>query len=204
MEKDKDVIMELKLVLTEDDIDFKEFKLCNERNEHIVSFDVEINKETALISYETKESFRHQGYASKGLNLLNDTLFSNDSILFLELINLSGDYSRKVAENAGFFSPNNTPDYYVFLNPRAEEIINEKLNTLDASSQIYKKAQRQMDKVSNLRRRENFAKEKMHAKLEQLLYEKELTESEEYRKVLESEINHLQKILIDQQDTKSL
>lgn len=90
------------------------------------------------------------------------------------------------------------------LNPRAEEIINEKLNTLDTSSPIYKKAQRQMDKISNLRRRENFAKEKMHAKLEQLLYEKELTESEEYRKVLESEINHLQKILIDQQDTKSL
>lgn len=204
MEKDKDVIMKLKLVLTEDDIDFKEFKLCNERNEHIVSFDVEINKETALISYETKEGFRHQGYASKGLNLLNDTLFSNDSILFLELINLSGDYSRKVAENAGFFSPNNTLDYYVLLNPRAEEIINEKLNTLDASSQIYKKAQRQMDKVSNLRRRENFAKEKMHTKLEQLLYEKELTESEEYRKVLEAEINHLQKILIGQQDTKRL
>lgn len=96
--------------------------MCNENNEQIVSFDVEINKEIALISYETKESFRNQGYASKGLTLLRDTLFSNNSILFLELINLSGDYSRKVAENAGFFSRSNNLDYYICLNPYEKKL----------------------------------------------------------------------------------
>lgn len=97
--------MDVKLVKTVDDLDFKTFKLYTEiggKLDVTTSFDVEINKETDLISYETKEKYRHQGYASKGLNLLRDTLFSDDNILFLELINLSGDYSRKVAENGGF------------------------------------------------------------------------------------------------------
>lgn len=42
--------MELKLIQVEDDINFKEFKLCNKNNEQIVSFDVELNKGTALLS----------------------------------------------------------------------------------------------------------------------------------------------------------
>lgn len=114
--------MALNLVQVKDD-----FKLYNENNEEIASFWVEYNKDIALISYETKEEFRHKGIASKGLNLLKEVLFNEKNILFLELINLSGDYSRKVAENAGFFSPYHTLDYYISLNPRAEEIVNEKL-----------------------------------------------------------------------------
>ncbi len=66
-----DEITKLKLIQVEDEV----FKLCDENNEEIVSFDVEINKETALISYETKENYRHQGYASIGLSLLRDTTF---------------------------------------------------------------------------------------------------------------------------------
>ena len=79
---------ELTLILTENELDFKTFKLCNLTGSQIVSFDVEIDKETALISYETQEKFRNKGYASKGLNLLKDVLFNDDNILFLELINL--------------------------------------------------------------------------------------------------------------------
>ncbi len=76
--------MELKLIQVEDDINFKEFKLCNKNNEQIVSFDVELNKGTALISYETIEKFRNNGFASYGLNLLKDFLFGDNNILFLE------------------------------------------------------------------------------------------------------------------------
>ena len=67
---------ELTLILTENELDFKTFKLCNLTGSQIVSFDVEIDKETALISYETQEKFRNKGYASKGLNLLKDVLFN--------------------------------------------------------------------------------------------------------------------------------
>lgn len=124
--------MELALVLTEDN--FKRYKLCDETGNHIVSFDVEISKDAALINYETQEQFRNQGYASRGLNLLRELLFSYENILFLELINLSGDYSRKVAENAGFFSCSTGMKCYIALNPCAEQILNSRMDSIDSSS----------------------------------------------------------------------
>lgn len=189
--------MELKLVQVDDD----EFKLCNDNNEKIVSFDLEINQDTALISYDTKERFRNQGYASKGLILLRDTLFSNKSILFLELINLSGDYSRKVAENALFFSPSNNINYYVCLNPLAEQIINDRLSSLDISSIEYERDQKILEKVKNLRYSENKAKQKLQDKLDELLKIRELEDLEgDYIKYVESEISHLEKILTVSQE----
>ncbi len=195
---------ELTLILTENELDFKTFKLCNLTGSQIVSFDVEIDKETALISYETQEKFRNKGYASKGLNLLKDVLFNDDNILFLELINLSGDYSRKVAENAGFFSRSGNLDYYVLLNPLAEQILNDKLNFLDVSSVKYKKTYQLLEKVKKLRQVEFFSKQKMQAKLDELLQQREVVDSVDYKEYIESEINHLQKVLIDSQDIKKL
>ena len=195
---------ELTLILTENELDFKTFKLCNLTGSQIVSFDVEIDKETALISYETQEKFRNNGYASKGLNLLKDVLFNDDNILFLELINLSGDYSRKVAENAGFFSRSGNLDYYVLLNPLAEQILNDRLNFLDVSSVKFKKTHQLLEKVKKLRQVEFFSKQKMQAKLDELLQQREVVDSVDYKEYIESEINHLQKVLIDSQDIKKL
>lgn len=169
----------------------------------ITSFDVEIDKETALISYETKEKYRHQGYASKGLNLLRETLFSDDNILFLELIHLSGDYSRKVAENGGFFSRNGSLEYWVSLNPNAEQIINNKLQSLDISSTKYKRTRKLLDKAETLRKVETLAKQKMQAKLDGLLQQREAEDNEDYKNSLETEISHLQGI-IESQDVKKL
>ena len=195
---------ELTLILTGNEWDFKTFKLCNLTGSQIVSFDVEIDKETALISYETQEKFRNKGYASKGLNLLKDVLFNDDNILFLELINLSGDYSRKVAENAGFFSRSGNLEYYVLLNPLAEQILNDRLNFLDVSSVKSKKTHQLLEKVKNLRQVEFFSKQKMQAKLDELLQQREVVDSVDYKEYIESEINHLQKVLIDSQDIKKL
>ena len=141
----------MQLLQTENDLDYKEFKLCNDDGDIIVSFDVEISNGKALISYETKEEFRNQGFASSGLNMLKNILFSNTGILFLELINLSGDYSRKVAENAGFFSPNHSIDYYISLNPDAEIIIDEQIHQLNPSSAEYIKKQNVQKKIKRLR-----------------------------------------------------
>lgn len=161
----------------------------------ITSFDVEINKETALISYETKEKYRHQGYASKGLNLIRETLFNDDNILFLELIYLSGDYSRKVDENGDFFSRSGNLEYWVSLNPNAEQLINDKLQSLDVSSTKYKRTYKLLDKVETL------AKQKMQAKLDSLLQQREIESDEEYKNNLATEISHLQGIL-EPQDVK--
>lgn len=187
--------MEIKLVQTENDYNFKQFKLCNDNNDTISSFDVEISKETALISYVTEETYRNQGYASKGLKLLTEELFNDDCILFLELINLSGDYSRKVAENAGFISPSNTMDYYVLVSPRAEGILENKLSSLDESSPKYKRYKKLLEKVQIMIKRESITRQKLHDKLNQLLERLELEESEEHKKYLESEINHLKKVI---------
>jgi len=188
--------VELKLVQVEDEL----FRLYNENNERVVSFFVEIDKETALISYETKESFRNQGYASKGLILLKDALFNNNSILFLKLINLTGDYSRKVAENAGFFSRTNNLNYYVCLNLHAVEIINDKLSRLDISSVEYKNTQELLKKANAWRRSENKAKQKLQDKLNYLLEVLEIEEPGDYKDWIKSEISHLEKILAGLQD----
>ncbi len=185
--------MELILELTEDDSDFKTYKLCDATGNHIVSFDVEINKDTALISYETQEQFRNQGYASRGLNLLRGLLFDDENILFLELINLSGDYSRKVAENACFFSRSTAMKYYIALNPCAEQILNSRMDSINSST--IKKNQRLLEKVNTLRQAESLSKQEMQNKLDSLLQQKEIETSIEYKTLLESEISHLQKIL---------
>lgn len=169
--------------------DKERYELCA-GDEVIVDFGVEINKDTALISYETKEAYRHKGFGSLGLNVLKQELFSDNSILYLELINLSGDYSRKVAENAGFFSLSNSLDYFITINPRAEEII-EGIDATIANKEIF------LEKLRNRRQAEIHAKEKLQNKLDSLLKEKELDDEmpSEYKKYLESEISHLEGVL---------
>ncbi len=191
----------MQLLQTGNDLDYKTFELCNDDGDTVASFDAEINEETALISYETKQQFRNMGFASLGLNLLKNVLFSDFNILFLELINLSGDYSRKVAENAGFFSPSHSIDYYISLNPDAEIIIEELFEQLDSSSTEYRKKQNVYNKVKRLRACENRSKEELKRKLKQLLQEQAIVlESGYYKKHIEDEINHLHNILGKSQD----
>ena len=61
-------------------------------------------------------------------------------------------------------------------------------------------SQKLLNKIKNLRIRENKSKEKMHNKLEQLLQQRELIEESDYKKYIESEINHLERILKISQD----
>jgi uncharacterized protein (DUF342 family) len=135
--------------------------------------------------------------------MLKDILFSESDILFLNLIDLSSDYSRKVAENAGFFSPSNSLDYYVSVNPKAEIIIDDLLQKSDQSSTNYKKVQRLQKKLRRLRNIERQRKEIMKNKLESLLQEVEIVESDDYKRLIESEIHHIQNILGDSQNNGS-
>ena len=143
----------VKLELVESDDELSEYKLKGKEGKVLTSFSVEWNKTNALISYETSEDCRNQGYASLGLNMLKQELFSTKHALTLELINLSNDYSRKVAENAGFFSPHDSIDYYVTLHPFAEGIVetarNLKQMGLDVS-QISKGTGLSIDEINKL------------------------------------------------------
>lgn len=67
----------MQLLQTQNDLGYKTFELCNDDGDKVASFDVEIEKETAIISYETEKQFRNMGFASLGLNLLKNTLFSD-------------------------------------------------------------------------------------------------------------------------------
>ena len=185
----------MQLLQTQNDLGYKTFELCNDDGDKVASFDVEIEKETAIISYETEKQFRNMGFASLGLNLLKNTLFSDSNILFLQLINLSSDYSRKVAENAGFFSPTHSINYYITLNPDAEIIIYELFKQLDPSSTEYRKKQYVLKKIKRLRISEARSKEELKIKLKQLLQQAEVVELGDYKKYIETEINHLQNIL---------
>ena len=190
----------MQLLQTQNDLEYKTFELCNDDGDKVASFDVEIEKETAIISYETEKQFRNMGFASLGLNLLKNTLFSDSNILFLQLINLSSDYSRKVAENAGFFSPTHSINYYITLNPNAEIIIDELFKQLDPSSTEYRKKQYVLKKIKRLRISEARSKEELKIKLKQLLQQAEVVELGDYKKYIEDEINHLQNILGKSQD----
>ena len=190
----------MQLLQTQNDLGYKTFELCNDDGDKVASFDVEIEKETAIISYETEKQFRNMGFASLGLNLLKNTLFSDSNILFLQLINLSSDYSRKVAENAGFFSPTHSINYYITLNPDAEIIIDELFKQLDPSSTEYRKKQYVLKKIKRLRISEARSKEELKIKLKQLLQQAEVVELGDYKKYIEDEINHLQNILGKSQD----
>ncbi len=88
------------------------------------------------------------------------------------------------------------------MNPHAEEIVNSKLCILDDHSTI-KKHQRLLQKIKKLRIKELQAKEELSNKLEQLLQEREFVESGDYKKYVESEISHLEKILTVSQDGKN-
>ena len=68
MEKD------IKLELVDNDDSVSEYKLKNADGEVITSYSVEWNRTNALISYETSEKYRNQGYASLGLNMLKKEL----------------------------------------------------------------------------------------------------------------------------------
>lgn len=118
----------------------------------------------------------------------------------MQLINLSSDYSRKVAENAGFFSPTHSINYYITLNPDAEIIIYELFKQLDPSSTEYRKKQYVLKKIKRLRISEARSKEELKIKLKQLLQQAEVVELGDYKKYIEDEINHLQNILGKSQD----
>lgn len=187
--------MSANLILTEDEDGIAEYKLKNENNEEISSYTVERNKGKALISYETKEAFRKQGYASLGLNLLKDELFRDNRTLLLELINLSGDYSRKVAENAGFFSPNNSIDYFITLHPFAEDIVERRMQQLEKESVEYIRQERLLQRLRSLRQQQQNAQKRLLDKLNSLKAEEKVTTDERYRKDINAEIRHIERIL---------
>ena len=158
----------VKLELVESNDELSEYKLKNKDGKILTSFSVEWNKTNALISYETDENYRNQGYASLGLNMLKQELFSTNHALTLELINLSGDYSRKVAENAGFFSPYGSINYYVAINPAAEEIIESQLLRAQADSTSYTRLQKLLNRIRSLKKAQKNDKLKKQEKLEAL------------------------------------
>lgn len=194
--------MDIKLVKVDSDENGAEYKLKNGDNVNIVSYSVEYNKEnilkSALISYETKLEYRHQGYASLGLNMLKNEIFSGNHILLLELIHLSGDYSRKVAENAGFFPASGNLNYFVALHPFAEAIVTQQMSNVEKESSEYKKNERLLEKIKYRRISENVAMENLRNKLESLRQEHSYAIADqemEYVKTLDVEISHIEKIL---------
>lgn len=187
--------MNVKLVKTNVDSEYADFELRNENDVKIVSFEVEFGTDKALISYETIEAYRNQGFASQGLCLLRDYLFQ-ENILILELINLSGDHSRKVAENARFFSGSpNSLDFYLALNPLAENIIGEQIKSVVPGTLEHTKLEKKLHKVKKVRLRELSAKNALREKLNNLMATRELTDDLDYKDILSAEIKHLQNIL---------
>lgn len=184
--------MNVKLVLTNEEV--SDYKLKSESDEEISSYTVEINKETALISYETNTAYRNQGYASLGLNLLKSELFKTNRILVLELINLSGDYSRKVAENAGFFSPHNSINYFVALHPFAENIVEKSMQQFERGTPEYSKQEKLLQRMRTLRKYQKKAHIRLANKLVSLKEEVKLTDDENYKKNLNDEIKHIERI----------
>lgn len=171
----------------------EEFALCNENGEILTRFTVEYEREKAIISYYTKPNFQNNGYASKGLNLLKKKLFESNRIFILDLINLSGEYSKNVAENAGFFS-HGSLDLYQTIHPHAEEILERKITSTSGDDKRYKKI---LEKIRGMRKIQNKAKQKL---ADELLYMYRLREDieetdDEYRKRIEKRIKHLEKIV---------
>lgn len=198
--------MNVKLVLTEDDEEVSDYKLKSESGEEISSYTVERNKEKALISYETNAAFRNQGYASLGLNLLKSELFKTNRTLVLELINLSGDYSRKVAENAGFFSPHNSIDYFVALHPFAEDIVERSMQQFEIGTPRYSKQEKLLQRMRTLRKQQKEAHIRLVNKLASLKTQVELTDDDNYKRNLNDEIRHIERILsnLPQKDNEEI
>lgn len=191
----KKSIIGIKLELVDNDGECSEYKLKNANGEVITRYSVEWNKTNALISYETCEKYRNQGYASLGLNMLRKELFTNNRALTLELINLSGDYSRKVAENAGFFSPHNSIDYYVTINPFAEEVLESKLQQCQSDSKLYTQLQRLLQRIKALKKAQRTSRIKMQEKLDELKKTLEVADDEGYKEELMAEVTHLEGII---------
>lgn len=191
----KDNIIGVNLDLEDSNESEDEYILKNENGEAITSYYVEWNETTALISYETNKKYRNQGYASYGLNILKNELFTKRQALILELINLSCDYSIKVAENAGFFSQSNSIDYYVTINPFAEEIIERKLRECQSDSKNYRQLQRLLERIKSLKKAQRTSMDKMQEKLNSLKKDAELTDDEKFKEQLMDEIAHLEGIV---------
>lgn len=188
--------MNIKLVLTSsDDEKNLDYKLKNDNDDEISSYSVEKQNASALISYYTNPDFRNQGYASMGLNLLKSELFKSNHTLILELINLSGDYSRKVAENAGFFSPHNSIDYYVTLHPFAEEIVETSMQRFEKGTSEYARMEKLLKRVRTLRKQQRAAQTQLVNKLNSLKVEAEAVDDESYKKYLNDEITHIERLL---------
>lgn len=187
--------MNVKLVLMDHDEEISDYKLTNESDEKISIYTVEKKREKSLISYETNVAFRNQGYASLGLNLLKNELFKDTHTLILELINLSGDYSRKVAENAYFFSPYHSMNYYIALHPLAEDIIEKSMQQLKRGTSEYEKQEHLLQKIKTLREYQKEAHIRLTNKLISLKAQVKLTNDENYIRSLKTEISHIESIL---------
>ena len=190
-------ISDLKIKLVLNDGECLEYKLRNKDGEDVTSYSIEWDKPKiiALISYETGERYRNHGYASIGLNMLKNELFINYGALILELIDLSGDYSRKVAENAGFFSPCNSLDYFVAINPAAEKVLLGKLQQFSSDSKLNMQLQRLLARIRSLKKIQISSRIKMQEKLDGLRQTLELADDEEYKKQLLIEIAHLEGVV---------
>lgn len=185
--------MEEKLELKILDKDEEEFALCNENGDILTRFSVEYEREKAIISYDTKPDFQNKGYASKGLNLLKKKLFESNKIFILELINLSGEYSQKVAENAEFFPRGISLNCYQTIHPYAEEILERQIASISTEDNRGKKL---LEKIRGIRKIQNNAKQKLADELDTLIRrENEEDLDEEYRQRIEKRIKHLEKIV---------
>ena len=193
----------LKLVLTDSDEQCSDYKLKNEADNEISSYTVEKKDEKALISYSTDPAFRNQGYASMGLKLLKGELFKSNSTLILELINLSGDYSRKVAENAGFFSPTDSIDYYVTLHPFAEDILEVAMQQFERGTPEFTRRKKLLKKIKTLRKQQQATQIKLANKLDSLKAQVETADDESYKKYLSEEIRNLERILGSSKPTEN-
>jgi len=182
----------LNLEMLDRDEKAEEFALYNESGEIVTRFTVEYEKEKAIISYDTKPEFQNRGYASKGLNLLKKKLFEGNQIFILELIDLSGEYSQNVAENAGFFSRGSL-NCYQTIHPYAEEILESQMISISSEDTRHKKL---LEKIRGMRRIQNMAKQKLADELEMLKgLEKRNDLDEEYRQRIEKRIKHLERIV---------
>lgn len=180
--------LELKIL----DKDEEEFALCNENGDTLTRFSVEYEREKAIVSYDTKPDFQNKGYASKGLNLLKKKLFESNKIFILELINLSGEYSQKVAENAEFFSRGSSLNCYQTIHPCAEEILERQMASSSTEDNRYKKL---LEKIRGMRKIQNNAKQKLADELDTLRRTNEENLDEEYKQRIEKRIKHLEKIV---------
>lgn len=170
----------LNLIVIDSDEEQEEIKLVNESNEILTSFSIEFNaKNQALISYETEPNHQHKGYASIGLDMVANYLFKK-GIIVLELIDLTGDYSRKVAENAGFYEVGSGLTCFRRVNPEAELIApNEKW----------------INKIEGYRNKERKYIEKLAMKLSSLKEMLAIENDSSRKKEIEEEIMHLERVL---------